>query len=314
MNDDDLDRTARAVLDPAPMTVAERDAAWRDLAARLEPPNRRRWQWLAIPVAAAAASVAIALVPGDSEVSLSTASAATVLRAAADGAFLGRPGPGEELFVRERRTIPSGGGREDVDVTRTWVASDGSGRQELNGRARPFSDDFAEDWRGTLSTDQMQALPEDSAVLLETLRAAVGRAAAGDRALRVYGRDLGVVATVVHLSTDAPVTAAQRAALLELLATAPDWTVPGTSVTPLSTRNLGPDRTADGESAVRLRFELRFTPEEARELSIDPEPFALDLLIDPDAGRLMELREYEDGLAGRPIVTTIEVQRIQPEG
>lgn len=310
MNDDDLDRTAGAVLDPAPMTAAERDAAWGDLMRRLDPPRRSRRLLLVPAAAAVAATAAIALVPGGTDAPLSSASAATVLLAAAEEADLGRPGPGEELFVRERRSTPLGDGRTQVVVTRTWSAADGSGRMEVDGRPREFSADFAETWRATLGSRQLQALPEEPTALLETLRAALRRAAGEDPTLKLYGYDLGVVVTIIRLSADAPVTARQRAALLELLATAPEWTAPGSSVTPLATRNLGADRTADGREATRIRLELRFTPEEARELSIDPEPFALDLLLDTDAGRLVELREYEDGLSGDPIVTTIEAQRI----
>ncbi len=304
MNDDDLDRTARALLEPAPMTVAERDAAWGDLMQRLETPARprRRWRLLAVPAGAAvAATVAIALVPGGADAPLSTASAATVLLAAAGEADLGAPGPGEELFVQQRRTIPLGGGQTEVDLTRSWTAADGSIR--IRG-----SED--EGWRDTLTPAQVQALPTDPAELLEALRAAVREASGNDRAMRVFGHDLGVVAVIYYLSTNAPVTAEQRAALLQLLATAPDWTAPGTSVTPLTTRNMGQDRSAQGDAVIRIRLELRFTAEEARELSVDPEPFALDLLIDTDAGRLVELREFEDGLSGAPIVTTIEEQKI----
>ena len=314
-------------LDPTPMTPAERDAAWRSILTQLEPAPRSRVRLIAVPVAlAGAATAAIALVPASTPnrpTPLGSASAAQVLRAAAAASDLGAPGPGQVLFEQERRVLPVGDGQPDSSYSdRTWTEPDGTGRRVSVYRypgARPTTTrdrfpggDADPEWAGALTAAQVAALPTDPDALRDDLRAAIRRTSGGDDELKVIGPDLAVLGLDVELSETAPLSADQRGALLELLATAPQWTTPGTSITPMSVRNLGAATDADGRDGIRIRVELRFTAAEARELSIDPEPFALDFVIDPDRGRILEVREFEDGLDGRPQVTTIERQEIRP--
>lgn len=306
MNDQELERVVVAALDAHGPTDAERAAIWDVVTRRCTPGRRFSRRWFAVPAIATAAGCAVALLPsGTSQVRLSEASAAEVLRAAADSVALSAPGPGEQLYVRERRVIPNG----PTEVAESWSAADGSGRLERNGETErfrpggPAQGDAFEDWRGAFTAAQLEELPTDRDALLERLRSV---ADVGDRNL-VLGRDLGVLAITVQLLDRAPLDSARRSALLDLLAAAPDWTVPGTSVTPLSVERVG----GDGGNVV-IRVESHLTDAERRAISSGERGWALDLEIDPAAGRLTGFREYEDGLGEPPEVTTVEAQRIVP--
>jgi hypothetical protein len=339
ISETDLDRITRTALSPAAPTEDERRALWEAVERRLDAPRAgriraagtiRRPRLLAASLAtAAAASIAVALFhagqaggpPGRGL--LDTASAAEVLRAAADHVILGVPGAGEQLHVRLRRVVPLGAGQQEVRTTSEWVAADGSGRTKVSvtapGRRRasvtterhaahaPRSGDAFDSWRGLFTAEELQALPTARGPLLGALRAAVGDgiAATGDADLDVYGRDLGVVGAVVNLLTAAPLDAERRAALLDLLATAPTWTTPGSSATPLRVRRLG-GATADG---VRLRVDTHLTAAEQKRTSTIAD-WQLEITIDPRRGRITRVREYEGGPDAPPEVTTIEVQRI----
>ncbi len=329
MTDEELDRIAAASVTETAPTRAERDAAWEDILRRLEPAKRPAFamrKWIAVPAVAAAMAItaAVALLPsGPSDGSapglLATASAAEVLRAAADGVTLGAPGPGEQLYVRERLVRPLGDGRSDVSITRSWSAADGSGRIERategpgGGEARssrktfgagaPATGDPFEDWRGAFTAAELETLATDRDALLAQLR---GKVDALGEDLDVLGRDLGVIGITVTLLDRAPVEVQQRAALFDLLASAPEWSLPGSSVTPLSVERLRSDREGD----VRIRIESRLTESEREQIASDNRGWALDLTVDPAQGRLTELREYENGLGARPELTTVEEQRI----
>lgn len=327
MNDDDLDRLARAALAPGCPTDAERAAAWDDILRRLVPRPRRRRRLLAVPAAmAAAATVAFALLParddgGPRRGLLADASAAEILHAAADRAVLGAPGAGEQLFAEQRRVVPMGEGAIATEVTRTWAARDGSGRTEMTasdeaGRPHvrrhaaggPRTGELGSGWRAAFTAAELRALPAEPERLLAALRAAMERMVPANDELPVVGIDLAVIATTADLLVTAPIDAAQRAALFELLASAPEWTLPGSSVTPVEVTRVGV-ATARG---VRVRVELRLTPAERQQLRTSDLEWGLELTIDPVHGRVTELREYEDGLRAPPIVTTIEAQRIVP--
>lgn len=143
---------------------------------RQERPRRRpaltRAGRLRLPVAAiavaAAATIAIALLPGATApgpggLSVEEASAAQVLRIAADNAA--RLGPA--LFALERRVVPYGGGQTETETRRSYAATDGSGRIETDGSVLRFAAgepsvgrvNGFEDWRGVIDTADLPSRP-----------------------------------------------------------------------------------------------------------------------------------------------------------
>lgn len=334
MNDHEFDRLARTLLTPAAPTPHERDATWEDVLRRLRPAPRAairapRRLIAIVAAAAVAATTAVAVLPsgdrpGTAPPLLSTASAAEVLHAAAANATLGVPRRGEQLFVQERRVIPLGYGRTKTEILRSWAARDGSGRTEVTSSSTdhpkpvvtsttyrgggPAHGDAFADWRGTFTIAALRHLPTERHALLRALRAAVGRTARAEPDIGVLGRDLLVIGQTIYLLDRAPISAGQRAALFDLLASAPQWTVPGTSVTPLHVERVGPE----ASNGIRIRLTLNLTNAERRQIGSDQPDYAVDLTIDPEHARLTEAREYEDGLHAPPQVTTIEQQRIVP--
>lgn len=124
------------------------------------------------------------------------------------------------------------------------------------------------------------------------------------RTLKVLGSDLAAVALTQSLLIRAPLAPEQRAALFALLADAPQWTVPGTSVTPLRVEKAG----TDGDATV-IRISSHLSADEERRLSVTGD-WALELVVDARAGRIVALREYEDGPGKPPQVTTVERQAV----
>ena len=185
----------------------------------------------------------------------------------------------------------------DVGVVRT---DDG---REIPLRPDPFR------WREVVPGDEVVGLPAEPGALLASLRAGTERAAAEHRKrhdphrklvgrdttllnMELYGLDLAVVHNITFMLVDAPLNPDQRAAMLSLLADAPDWYRPGSSSEPLPVHSLGPTMDALGRDATAVQVG------------------ATDLVLDVDGGRLLEIRSYEHGRGALPITITVEQQRV----
>jgi hypothetical protein len=157
--------------------------------------------------------------------------------------------------------------------------------------------------------DELVRLPTERDPLLAALRAGAERAAAEHRKrpnrhrkfggrdltlpnIELYGIDLLVLGTVEDMLVDAPLNPDQRAAMLSLLADAPDWYRPGSGAEPLQIRRLGPTKDARGRDGTAVQIG------------------GADLVLDVDAGRLLEIRWYEHGRDADPITLTVEEQRV----
>jgi hypothetical protein len=278
----------------------------------------------------------------------SSAEAAAVLNATASSTRSALPaiGPGEYLFTRVSMTLRGEGAANSV--TRSWSAIDGSaliverfastrpcppGRRaarcwrfdtsttryrassdvgELrteDGREMPVRPEPFSTWRAVVSGEQIVRLPAERDTLLASLRAGAERAAAEHRKrpdphrklggrdmrllrIKLYGHDLLVVDTVTRMLVDAPLNPDQRAAMLSLLADAPDWYRPGSGAEQLQIRNLGPTKDALGRDGTAVQVG------------------GADLVLDVDAGRLLEIRAYEHGRDAEPVTLTVEAQRV----
>jgi hypothetical protein len=174
-------------------------------------------------------------------------------------------------------------------------------------------------WRYVVPGDAVVRLPAERDALLAALRAGAERAARAyerprpqgyhprvDRTYQLWGRDLLVINTAIALLVEAPLSRGQRAALLSLLAHTPDWYQPGTSAEPIRIRNLGPTKDALGREGIALKFALELTAGEARDAS----PGTFELVLDPEAGRLLETRSYEHGADAEPVLLTLVAQRV----
>jgi hypothetical protein len=174
-------------------------------------------------------------------------------------------------------------------------------------------------WRYVVPGDEVVSLPAERDALLASLRARAERAAhvyqrprpegyypRVDRTYELSGPDLLVVETATDLLVEAPLSPGQRAALLSLLADAPDWYQPGTSAKPIQIRNLGATKDALGREGIAVKFTIELTSAETRGAS----PGTFDLVLDPEAGRLLETRSYEHGPEAEPVPLTVVAQRV----
>jgi hypothetical protein len=344
-----LEMLVKETLEVEP-SAAEREAVWLSVAERLSeqqesPPVRRRSRpprLAAVGLAALAVTLALVTLlptadePGGPLPRASEAQASAILKETATSAASALPavGPGQYLFARTSSVI-QGEGASSVD-TKSWIATDGSGwivRHERSSRGsetattryRAGSDTalHTEDgverryaptlgWRAVVGGDEVGRLPAERDALLASLREGVVRAvreyrdrvraakAAGKdrnhypifREIERSGRDLIVVEAATDLLVEAPLSPDQRAALFSLLADAPDWYQPGSGAEPIQVRNLGPTEDALGRNGTAVRVG------------------ALDLVLDPDAGRLLETRSHEHGPNGEPVRLTLETQRV----
>lgn len=289
--------------------------------------------------ATACALAGVALLPAGDRAGtplLAEASAAEVLKATArSAAALPAVGGGQVLYARVA-AIPPGGTLERASLTETWTAPDGSGRvleavrggrvtgettyragDERGRRADGTRLEAEDGWRAVVGGAGVAELPGDADALLADLRERVAaRAATGglddlgeiDR----YGRDLLVAATAVGLLVEAPLSPGQREAAFALLAGAEGWYEPGATATPPRIERAGTDRDALGREGTVVRVVLTLTPAEAGAARGDREAveWALDLVLDPDRGRLLEVREREEGPGSPAWVRVTEAQRV----
>jgi hypothetical protein len=303
----------------------------------------------AVGVAALAATlVAVALIPTEDKRTgfLATASAAEVLNATATSARSALPAVGsdEYLFTRASSVI-RGEGALTVGIE-SWTATDGSARIVERERSSGVSEvttttypagsyvgvvtengierrmpppQLSPNWRYVVPGDEVDALPAERDALLASLRASAERAARlfqrprpkgyyprVDRTYELAGRDLLVVETATALLKEAPLSPGQRAAMLSMLADVAEWYRPGASAKPIQISNLGLTKDALGRDGIALKFTIELTSEETSGASSG----TFDLVLDPEAGRLLETRSYEHGPDGEPVLLTVVEQRV----
>ena len=208
--------------------------------------------------------------------------------------------------------------RPSTDCRPQWVSSANTTRYRAgsdvgvirtdDGREMPLRPDPFR-WREVVRGDEVVGLPAEPGGLLASLRAGTERAAAEHRKrpdphrklggrdmtlpnIELYGLDLAVVHNITDMLVDAPLNPDQRAAMLSLLADAPDWYRPGRSAEPLPVRSLGPTKDALGRDGTAVQVG------------------AADLVLDVDGGRLLEIRSFEHGRDALPITITVEQQRV----
>lgn len=205
-------------------------------------------------------------------------------------------------------------------TTMTYRAGSDAGVVTEDGVERPPAvPQVSLNWRHVVSGEEVVRLPADRDALLASLRARAEGAARVyerprpkgyhprvDRTYELWGRDLLVVQTATDLLLEAPLSPAQRTAMLSMLADAPGWYEPGTSAEPIEIHNLGSTEDALGREGIALRFTLELTPGETRRAS----PGTFDLVLDPQAGRLLETRSYEHGAGAEPVTLTVVAQRV----
>lgn len=176
-------------------------------------------------------------------------------------------------------------------------------------------------WRHVVPGDEVVTLPAERDALLASLRARAERAArvlqrprpkgyfpTVDRRYELSGRDLLVVATATGLLVEAPLSPGQRAAILSLLANAPDWYQPGASAKPIQIRNLGQTKDALGRTGIALKFTIELTSDEIGDETRGAIPGTFDLVLSPETGRLLETRSY--GPEAGPVLQTVVAQRV----
>jgi hypothetical protein len=276
--------------------------------------------------AAAIALLIIALLPAgeDGRAPLpANASAAEVFRAAADGAADdGLPviGEGQYLYARVE-TAPSASDDEpsgSTMVAESWTASDGSGLRIISTRrgdetreiARVFYEPGSDvghwieggtevteepgrgDWRSVVSGARVHELPASADALLRRLRAGID---AGEVA-SLAERDLLVTDSALDLLIEAPLAPEQRAAALRMLADMPAWFTPGTTTRPVRVENRGVTEDSLGRSGIAVRIMIDLTPGSREHAPGSHEThYTADVILDPDDGRLLEVREHELG-------------------
>jgi hypothetical protein len=214
-------------------------------------------------------------------------------------------------IVRKRRT--------ETAITSYRPGSEIGLVSENGVTRRPPPPQLSPNWRHVVGGDEVVTLPAEREALLASLRAGAERAARAyrqprppgyyprvDRTYELAGRDLLVVETATALLVQAPLSPTQRAALLSLLADAPGWYRPGTSTEPIQIRNLGPTEDALGRHGLAVEFAIELTSDEARAAS----PGTFDLVLDAEAGRLLETRSYEHGPDAEPVRLTVVAQRV----
>jgi len=295
----------------------------------------------------AAVALGVALLPlsqdeGSGPVGLDEASAAEVLGQAAESTDrLGSlvPGPGQVLYSRrvERTGSPADGGDWLRVATQEWIYPSGAAVAQVDTAGSPdkavrpdvaspstatrqyFTKDGrtqygtgpGETWRVAMRAADLRDIPVDPAGALAAVRRAAGAMDyVGSKADRdQYGTDLLATATIVSLLAQAPLEADQRAALFEVLATAPDWFRSGDGVA-LSMGSLGPRRTHEGREGIGIRVKLQLPAGEPGAGS--PGIWTLDVISDLDRGQILETVETEPG--SKPTVTSYDPAKVIPRG
>lgn len=305
-------------------------------------PRRRPWLIGAFAGVAMAATLALAILPATREdpntpldiPHLESASAATVLGEAADAARTRSslvPGPDQLLYSRSETISPSQSRK--AEVIQEWIGANGDGHTQskvvfidpMTGKIvgdssrkpdvtqfsasnDPATDvDVGESWRATLTFREVRSLPTEPLPLLANLRATADRAAGrtGDydaESHQVFGRDLFVIVIAARLLANAPLDGDQRAALFELLTTAPEWSRSDGKAR-LEIENLGQTETRDEADGLSLRTTLDLSTADASATSGSAGRWSLDTVLDPTTGDVLEFREREPGAPESSVIT-----------
>ena len=244
------------------------------------------------------------------------------------------PSKGEQLYFRSVRTSPTGA--EDTQRIEEWIGPDGLGyrRDPTRGgsskgsssgstETQPLTETFdasegpdprivvSESWRAVLSMSQLEDLsdappPEALRQLRRSVSGAVGRAPDLSRGVHDFvGSDLIVLMTVTNLLTQAPLTGQQREGLFKLIETSPTW-MKSDGTAPSRTTNLGESESQAGQSGILIQTSIDLPPTAAAILGVNPSFWRLDILLDPDAGTVLEVRNTQAGDKAPYSVTTTE--------
>jgi len=165
-------------------------------------------------------------------------------------------------------------------------------------------------WRYVVPGDDVVRLPAERAARVYQRPRPKGYFPRVDRTYELSGRDLLVVETATDLLVEAPLSPGQRAGMLSMLADAPDWYQPGASAEPIQIRNLGQTKDALGRNGIALKFTIELTSGETGDEARGASPGTFDLVLNPEAGRLLETRSYEHGPAAEPVLLTVVAQRV----
>lgn len=126
----------------------------------------------------------------------------------------------------------------------------------------------------------------------------------------IYGRDFIVSIGAIQLLSQAPLDSDQREALFRLLMTAPEWVTSKGSAR-LTFTNEGSVEARSGRTGQKLRMILSLPAEADEGADLNPGIWTLDLVIDTDAGEVLELREFEVD-DQTPEVITIDKMAVIP--
>lgn len=298
---------------------------------------------------AAFAFVAVAVLPigsgsennGLNIASLESANAAEVFAVAAreaSGESL-FPGEDERLYFRSVEASPSTGAA-DLRIEE-WIGPDGSGfrRDATRGGSsegsssgptlvKPLTEKFdastgpdprygvGESWRAVLSMDELVDLSTDPTETLVQLRRAASRAVNRAPDLdasvsAIVGSDLVVMLTVTNLVTQAPLSGEQREAIFKLIETAPDW-IRSEGSAPIRATNLGKAVNQSGQAGILVETAIDLPPIGSAILGVNPGTWRLGILLDPEAGTVLEVRKSQAGdAAPYSLITTERLEIIK---
>lgn len=263
------------------------------------------------------------------------------------------PGPGEVFFateqyfyiptkeVKESFPNPVPDGPLPMYEKEFWIGPDGKGLevQRLPGMNYPGKGDEewgdvvhmgtdwsrigpdpegGVEWFNAFTTDDLKELPTDPGAVIETIRKA------NDRAAEVIGhwekfsqagrgKNLSTLEKTFSLLSTAPLTGEQRAALFEVIVSAPDW-YRSDGRADASTENLGTAETVAGREGIAIRVVTGPDPRVEkfnREAGIDDGysgDMYMDIVVDPEEGRVLELQQ---GKVGEPPSSWVTYERIE---
>lgn len=172
------------------------------------------------------------------------------------------------------------------------------------------------EWWNGLTLSDLKELPAEPAEALKFVRDAEDRAVRKVGHWQAFmhgsaGKDMNVLLRTMSLLTLAPLTGEQRAALFEVILSAPDWyRADGRSTVAIENRGLA--ETVDGSAGIAIRVEVGADEKLRRKyrgtgLGIGAARY-FDLIVDPEAGRFLELR---GGVKGQPALSWVTYESLE---
>lgn len=172
------------------------------------------------------------------------------------------------------------------------------------------------EWPNSLTTGDLKQLPSDPQAALEFVRDAEDRAARTIGHWQKFsqksaGKDLNVLLRTMSLLTNAPLTGEQRAALFEVIMTAPEW-YRANGRSEVTIENRGPDTTVGGLEGIAIRVQMGEDPYLKRMsqrygVNLGAARY-FDLIVDPEAGRFLEM---QGGMKGEPSTSWITFESLE---